>query len=342
MKRANSPLLEIASTYLGLPDLFNYWLTGEKAAEFTHATTTQLYNPRTNDWDREILQAIGIRPEIFPKVVLSGTRVGEYKGIPVIVPAAHDTGSAVVGTPLSSADAAYLSSGTWSLIGLELPEAVINDDCYEANVTNEGGAYGTYRFLKNVMGLWLTQQSRATWQTRGAEYSYDQLTALAEQAEPFRSFIDPDDPVFLPPGDIPERVREFCARTNQPVPETEGQVLRTIYESLAMKYRETLSRLSRLSGQQIPKLHIIGGGTRNTLLCQMTADAINRPVVAGPVEATALGNACVQMISLGWIDNIAEARTIIGQSFAMTAYEPQNVAQWDQAFERFQKVTRGN
>jgi rhamnulokinase len=339
MKRDNSPLLEIATTYLGLPDLFHYWLTGQKAAEFTHATTTQFYNTRTNDWDRDILQAIGIRPEIFPKVVPPGTRLGEHKGIPVILPACHDTGSAIAGTPLSSADAAYLSSGTWSLIGLELTDPVINDASYEANVTNEGGVYGTYRFLKNVMGLWLAQQCRATWRARGADYSYDQLTELAEQAEPFQSFVDPDDPVFLPPGDMPERIREYCAHTNQPVPETEGQVLRTIYESLAMKYREALDRLSSLSGRQIPKLHIIGGGTRNMLLCQMTADATSLPVVAGPVEATAIGNACVQMISLGWIDNIAAARTIVGQSFSMTEYAPQKVEQWDEAYSRFQKIT---
>src|SRR5690606_26570646 len=191
--RDNSPTLETAATFLMIPDLFNYWFTGEKVCEFTDATTTQAYNPRTCDWDWETLEAVGIPTHIFPKIVPPGTRLGEYNGIPVILPACHDTGSAVAGVPLASPDAAYLSSGTWSLIGLELREAVINDAAYEANMTNEGGVYGTFRYLKNVMDLWLAQQCRATWRAQGTEYSYDQLTALAAEAEPFRAFIDPDD-----------------------------------------------------------------------------------------------------------------------------------------------------
>lgn len=340
LARDHSPLLGAAATYLGLPDLFNYWLTGQKAAEFTHATTTQFYNPRANDWDRDLLRAVGIDSDIFPKIVPPGTRLGDYKGIPVILPASHDTGSAVVGVPLFSPNAAYLSSGTWSLIGVEITDPVINDASYEANVTNEGGVYGTFRLLKNVAGMWLAQQCRATWRGRSAEYSYDQLTGLAEQAEPFRSFVNPDDPSFLPPGDMPARIREFCARTDQPVPETEGQVMRTIYESLALKYRGVLEHLSALSGQPIPRLHIIGGGTRSALLCQMTADAINRPVVAGPIEATAIGNACVQMIALGWIDDLAAARGIISKSFPLTTYEPKQVAQWDEVYQRFKEISQ--
>lgn len=336
--RDNNPTLETAATFLMIPDLFNYWFTGEKVCEFTDATTTQAYNPRTCDWDWETLEAVGIPTHIFPKIVPPGTRLGEYNGIPVILPACHDTGSAVAGVPLASPDAAYLSSGTWSLIGLELREAVINDAAYEANMTNEGGVYGTFRYLKNVMGLWLAQQCRATWRAQGTEYSYDQLTALAAEAEPFRAFIDPDDASFLPPGDMPARIREFCKRTNQPVPETVGQVMRTVYESLALKYRQSLNHQAETSGQAVNKLHIIGGGTKNKLLCQMTADAINRPVIAGPVEATALGNAVVQMISLGWIGNIGEAREIISRSFPMAHYEPENVQAWDDAYERFEKI----
>jgi rhamnulokinase len=338
MVRDKSPLLDAAATFVMIPDLFNYWFTGEKVCEFTDATTTQAYNPRTQDWDRETLEAIGIPSHIFPQLVLPGTRLGEYNGIPVILPACHDTGSAVAGVPLTNKNAAYLSSGTWSLIGLEIAEAVIDDAAYEANVTNEGGVYGTFRFLKNVMGLWLAQQCRAMWRTEGTEYNYDQLTALAEAAEPFRAFVDPDDGSFLPPGDMPARIREFCARTNQPLPETVGQMMRTIYESLAMKYRQSLNRLSSISGQAVTKLHVIGGGTKNKLLCQMTADAINRPVIAGPIEATALGNAVVQMITLGWIGSITEAREIVSRSFPIAHYEPKNIDAWDEAYARFEKI----
>jgi rhamnulokinase len=338
--RDQSSLLDTAATFLMMPDLFNYWFTGVKACEFTDATTTQAYNPRTHGWDWETLEAVGIPAQIFPQIVPPGTRLGEYNGIPVILPACHDTGSAVAGVPLSSKDAAYVSSGTWSLIGLELPQAVINDAAYEANLTNEGGVYGTFRFLKNVAGLWLAQQCRATWRTTGTDYTYDQLTSLAEQAEPFRCFIDPDDGSFLPHGDMPARIREYCVRTRQPIPETEGQVMRTLYESLAMKYHQSLNQQSVISGHAVSKLHVIGGGTQNKLLCQMTADAINRPVIAGPVEATALGNAVVQMITLGWIGNIAEAREIISRSFPIAHYEPKNTGAWEDAYARFEKIVR--
>ena len=338
MVRDNSPALECAETYLSLPDLFHYWFTGEKVCEFTHATTTQFYNPHLQDWDRETLEALGVPAHLFGAIVPPGTRIGEYNGIPVILPACHDTASAVAGVPLSRPDAAYLSSGTWSLIGLETKQAVINDAAYGANVTNEGGVYGTFRFLKNVMGLWLAQQSRVTWQAQGKDYSYDDLTRMAEAAEPFRSFIDPDDVSFIQPGDMPSRIREFCARTGQPVPETDGQVMRAAYESLALKYRATLDKLASCSGLSISQLHIIGGGTRNRLLSQMTADAINRPVIAGPVEATALGNAVVQMITLGWIKDIIEAREIISQSFPLEYYQPHNPEAWAEAFTRYEKI----
>lgn len=336
--RDNSPLLEVATTYLSVPDLMNYWFTGEKAGEFTHATTTQFYNPVTGGWDSESLKAIGVPTDIFPQIVQPGTVLGSYNGIPVILPACHDTGSAVAGVPVTEPDAAYLSSGTWSLIGLELNAPVINDAAYAANVTSEGGVCGTFRFLKNVMGLWLAQQSRATWRAQGSEYAYDELTALAEQAEPFRCFIDPDSPDFLAPGDMPARIRAFCARTGQPVPETVGQVMRTIYESLALKYRHALNSLTSISGKRARRLHIIGGGTRNRMLSQMTANALNREVVAGPVEATALGNAAVQMIALGWIRDIGEARQIIRDSFPLEVYQPANVDAWAEAYERFEKI----
>jgi rhamnulokinase len=331
----NSPLLEVAQTFLTIPDLFNYWLSGSRTCEFSHATTQQTFNPHTNDWDRETLTAIGLPLEIFPPVVQPGTRLGEYNGIPVIAPACHDTGSAVVAVPTTTENYAYLSSGTWSLLGLEVTEPVINDVSYEANVTNEGGVYGTYRLLKNIMGLWLAQECRAAWAREGDEYEYDQLVLQAEQAEPFRSFVDPDDPAFLPPGDMPERIRDFCRKTSQPVPETVDQVMRTVYESLVMKYRYVLEQLIRVSGRQVDRLHIIGGGSRNALLSQMTANVIGREVVTGPVEATAMGNAVVQLITRGDLGSLAEARQLLSKSIGTATYEPQDVALWNEHYQRF-------
>lgn len=336
MAATNSAQLEAAATYLALPDLINYWLTGEKACEFTHATTTQFYNPRAGDWDRQLLAQVGLPTQIFGDVVQPGTRIGAYQGIPVFTSASHDTGSAVVAVPTTTTDYAYLSSGTWSLIGLEVNAPVINDASYAANVTNEGGVYGTFRLLKNVMGLWIAQQSRATWRAVGQEYSYDDLTRLARDAEPFRSLIDPDDPIFLPPGDMPARIVAFCQRTRQPVPETPGQFMRAVYESLALKYRLALESMTALSGKSYSRLHIIGGGTQNRLLCQMTADALGRTVIAGPVEATAMGNAIVQLIALGEIGDLAQARQIVSRSVETVTYEPRETSAWDDAYGRFQ------
>lgn len=338
LARANSPLLDVAATYLGLPDLFNYWMTGVKACEFTHATTTQFYNPRARDWDRQLLAAVGLPSNIYPEIVAPGTRLGDYKGIPVIVPATHDTGSAVVAVPTTTPNFAYISSGTWSLIGLEIDSPVINDDSYAANVTNEGGTEGKYRFLKNIMGLWLAQQCRATWRAQGSEYSYDQLATLAADAPPFVSLIDPDDPVFFPPGDMPARIRDYCARTGQPIPDSVGAVMRTVYESLALKYRDALDKMIALSGKTVDRMHIIGGGSQNRLLCQMTADAIGRVVAAGPVEATVLGNAIVQLIALGELVSVADGRAMLSRSADMVIYEPKHVAAWNDAYQRFKRL----
>jgi rhamnulokinase len=334
----NSPLLEAATTFVMMPDLFNYWLSGTISCEFTNATTTQFYNPRLGGWDTETLSALNVPTAMFPEIVQPGTRLGEYNGIPVIAPACHDTGSAVVAVPTTTADYAYCSSGTWSLFGLEVNQAVINDAAYEGNVTNEGGMNRTFRLLKNVAGMWLAQQCRATWRDQGTEYSYDQLTAEAKSAEAFRSLVDPDDPLFLPPGDMPARIRAFCRRTGQPEPHTVGQVMRTVYESLALKYRVTLDKLVAITGRRVERLHVIGGGSQNALLCQMTADALGRVVVAGPVEATALGNAIVQFISLGDIGSIAQAREILSQTVGTVHYEPQQTAAWDEAYSRFKTL----
>ncbi len=333
--RDGSPLLEQAATMLTIADLFNYWLTGSKTCEFTEATTMQLYNPRLGDWDREIMAAVGIPTDLLTPIVPPGTRIGEYKGIDVIVPACHDTGSAVVAVPASTDNYAYLSSGTWSLLGLELDEAIISDAAYEANVTNEGGYGGSFRLLKNIMGLWLADQCRATWRARGVDYSFAQLTAMVESAAPFKAFIEPDDPLFLPPGDMPARISEYCRRTGQPLPESDAEVMATVYVSLAYKYRYVLEQLIAVSGRSVEVLHIIGGGSRNALLNQMTANAIGRPVLAGPAEATATGNAIVQLIAIGELGSVAEARALLSQSDENRLYEPQDSVAWDEHYPRF-------
>jgi sugar (pentulose or hexulose) kinase len=247
----------------------------------------------------------------------------------------------VVAVPTTTQNYAYLSSGTWSLIGLELPEPVITDASYTNNVTNEGGVYGTYRFLKNVAGLWLSQQCEATWKSEGHTYSYQELAAKAQEAEPFRSLIDPDDELFIAPGNMPARIREYCRRTHQPEPETVGQFMRAIYESLALKYRLSLDCMTQLSGRTVDRLHIIGGGARNAVLNQMAADCINREVVAGPFEATALGNAIVQFITLGEIDTVAQARDILSRTIETKHYTPHTSGAWDEAYGRYQGLVGG-
>ncbi len=338
MVRDESPLLDAAATLLTIPDLFNYWLSGSKTCEFTEVTTLQCYNPALRDWDRDLLSRAGIPTGMLTPIVQPGTRIGAYNGIPVIVPACHDTGSAVVAVPTTTENYAYLSSGTWSLLGLEVTEPVINDASYAANLTNEGGAYGTFRLLKNIMGLWLAQQCRETWRNAGNTYTYEELVAQAEAAPPFQSFIDPDDPLFLAHGDMPTRIRDYCQRTGQPIPQDSGQVMRVVYESLAMKYRHVLESLIAVSGKTVDRLHIIGGGTKNALLCQMTANAIGRQVITGPVEATAMGNAIVQLIALGEIGSIVEAREILSRTIGTTTYEPQATATWEEHYQRYRAL----
>jgi len=340
MAARGSAALHMAHLLLPLPSLLNFWLTGVAAAEFTHVTTSGLYNPRLGDWEREVLERLELPPHIFPEIVAPGTRVGDYQGIPVIAPATHDTGSAVVAVPATSRDDfAYLSSGTWSLLGVEVSEPIITDAAFRANLTNEGGVYGTFRFLKNVAGLWLAQECRRAWKVEGRAYSYDELVEQARGAEPFRSLVDPDDALFTPRGDdMPARIRAFCARTGQPAPETVGQMMRAIYESLALKYRLALDHLAALTGRDLKRLHIVGGGSQNRLLNQMAADATGREVVAGPVEATALGNAIVQLITLGEIANVAQARSLLSRAESQTCYEPRPTPEWDEALARFQEM----
>lgn len=327
--------LDIAETLLTMPNLFTYWLTGERVAEFTHTTTTQCFNPTTGTWDCDTLDALGIATDMLPPVVQPGKRVGAYHEIPVFTVASHDTGSAVAAVPTETPDYAYISSGTWSLIGMELPYPVISEAALAANVTNEGGVAGTYRMLNLVMGLWLLQQCRVNWTVRNIDTDYDVLLEQADSAEPFRSLIDPDNPVFFPPGDMIGRIQAFCQQTGQIIPKTVGEIVRCVLESLALKYRYTLERHIQVTGRTVETIHIVGGGSQNPLLCQMTANATQRPVLAGPVEATALGNGLVQLIALGELDDLAQARAVIRASYPPKHYHPVAVQAWDDAYRHF-------
>lgn len=323
MVEANAPQLEIAQTFLTAPDLLNYWLTGAKVCEFSNATTTQLFNPTTGGWATKLMDKLGIPSQIFPEIVQPGTKLGDYEGIPVIAPACHDTGSAVAAVPTQSEDFAYISSGTWSLVGLEVDQPILTNDALTANLTNEGGVYGTYRLLKNVMGLWILQQCKATWEAQGDSYSYAELVALAEQAGPAKATFYPNDPIFLPPGDHPQYIRNFCREAGQPVPETVGEVVRCVLESLALAYKEVLDSVTAVAQKPVSTLHIVGGGTQNELLNQLTANATGLPVVTGPIEATVIGNALVQLIALGEVADINEARQIVANMGGTKRYNPQ-------------------
>ena len=344
-----SPLLEVAETFLMIPDLFNFWLTGKKVCEFTNATTTQFYDPRRKSWSKEICDTLGLPSEILPEIVQPGTQLGTLLPsvaaetglleIPVIAPACHDTGSAVAAVPSQGEDWAYISSGTWSLMGIEIPEPIITNQALALNFTNEGGVENTFRFLKNIMGLWLVQECRRTWAQAGDEMSYTQMTQLAESAKPFATLIDPDDEVFLSPGDMPSRIVDYSKRTGQTRPSDAGGILRCILESLALKYRWVLEKLEAVRGREIDVIHIVGGGAQNQTLCQFTADATETTVIAGPTEATAVGNIAVQAIASGLIGSISEARETVRRSFNVITYEPQNPVGWDEAYERFMKIT---
>ncbi|WP_219838228.1 rhamnulokinase family protein [Paenibacillus sp. R14(2021)] len=350
LKEAGSPLLEQAKHFLMIPDLLRYFLTGEMHNEFSNATTTQLYNPLQGGWDAELIRDIGLPPSLFGSIVQPGTQVGRLRAslteelgigsIPVYAVAEHDTGSAVAAVPALERDFAYLSCGTWSLMGTEVDQPVMTELAQSLNFTNEGGVYGTYRLLKNIMGLWILQESRRTWERAGLAYSFPELVALAEQAPAFQSFVDPDHPMFLRAGDMPSRIAQYCERTGQRAPVTLGGFVRCILESLALKYRYVLELTERLSGKSFSGLHMVGGGIQNVLLCQWTANAIGKPVWAGPVEGSALGNLAVQWIAQVELSDIWEARRVIRESFPVHVYESQDGSQWEEAYGRFLAVMK--
>jgi len=345
MRLSDDPILEKAEALLMMPDLFNFWLTGVKACEFSDATTTQFYDPRQRDWARSLLEKLGLPTHILQPVVQPGTvlgpllsEIGEEAGleeVPVIAPACHDTGSAVAAVPAKGEGFAYISSGTWSLMGVESPEPVISKDSLAFNFTNEGGVCGTFRLLKNIMGLWLVQECRRTWAQEGEELSYGEIAELAAKAPAFGPLVEPDSHDFLRPGDMPSRIRAFCARTGQKVPETKGEIIRSALESLALKYRWVLEKLEIMQGRSLQTIHIVGGGSQNQLLCQLAADATQRLVIAGPIEATAAGNILMQAIARGHIASLAEGREVVRRSFESATYEPGSAAGWDEAYAHF-------
>jgi len=336
-----------AAALLFMPDLFSYLLTGEKASEFTIASTSQLLDPRTRNWDGQLLSALGIPPRLLQNIVSPATLLGPVgpwisqetglRETAVIATASHDTAAAIAAIPASGEDWAYISSGTWSLMGVELGSPLINPAALSANFTNEGGIAGSTRFLKNIAGLWLLQQCRKEWAS-GSALGYDELTRLAREVSAFNAFIDPDCPDFLNPPNMAEAIRSYCRRTGQKAPQSLAEIVRCILESLALKYRWTLEELRRLTGKTINRIHIIGGGSRNEMLCQFTAEATNLPVLAGPSEATSIGNIMGQAMAMGQVGSVADVRTIIRDSFVVKPFGPCGSAEWDRAYARFREV----
>lgn len=346
LQRDHSPLLDVAQTMLFIPDLFHFLFTGVKVNEFTDASTSQMIDPSTRSWAYDLVKRFGLPTNILGSIVQPGTVLGPLRPalatetglnpLPVIAPATHDTGSAVAAVPAAGDKPwAYISSGTWSLMGVEIPGPLINDKAQEFNFTNEGGVNGTIRLLKNIMGLWLVQECRRTWERTGKTYTYEELAHLAEKATPFASIVNPDDTSFILPADMPKALADFCRKTGQPAPTETGAIIRCALESLALRYRWVLERLEELTGRRIETVHIVGGGCQNELLCQLSADACNRTVLAGPVEATAIGNVLIQAMGLGLLKSLGDVREVVRRSFEVKTYSPRNADAWEEPYARF-------
>ena len=341
-----SAQLEAAQTLLMMPDLFHYWLTGEAYGETTVASTTQLLDAKTRQWDKALLETLDLPSHILPPLIPPGTVLGTlHPGIakgarlspdtPVIVPATHDTASAVAAI---SGGGMFISSGTWSLVGAEIAEPILSPEALALDFTNESGVGGTVRLLKNLAGLWLLQGCRRQWASEGYDYSWEQLLALGEQAAAFRSLIDPGAETFLNPDNMPEAVCNACREHGEPQPEGIGALVRCCLESLALKYRSVLDDLETLTGTAMDTVRIVGGGSQNTMLCQYTANACRRPVVAGPAEATALGNLMMQALAGGFLPDLNTGRSVVAASSPQTHFEPQNGEAWEDAYGRFRKL----
>lgn len=349
MKESHSPLLDVAEDFLMIPDLFHWLMTGEKVNEITNATTTQFLDPTSGDWAVSLLQRFGLPTEMLGTLVPAGTTLGRLRSevalatrlgnCKVVLPGTHDTASAVMAVPTAKSKGwCFISSGTWSLIGVERAKPLINQQCAALNYTNEGGVGGTIRLLQNTLGLWPIQECRRLWKERGNDYTWDELVQQARQASPLACFINPDDPRLLAPSDMPETIRQLVRENGQKAPDSHGALIRSVLESLAMRYRTALGHIESLTGEKIDTLHIVGGGAKNKLLSQMAADATGRQVVAGPVEATAIGNLMMQAVGAGDVANITQAREVIRRSFAVEVFEPSDKASWDDAYSRFKSM----
>ena len=350
-KRDNPEIFDIAEKLLFIPDLLGYFLTGKAKTEYTIASTGAVLNAESRKYAFDLIDSLGVPQSIFTDIVEPGYNLGkllpdvkeEVGGVDadIVKVASHDTASAVLAVPAKSDDFVYISSGTWSLMGMELKSPLINEKTRELNYTNEGGVDGTIRFLKNIMGLWILQESRRQWKREGKEYSFSELAIFAKEAKPLQSIIDPDDQLFATQGNMPRRIAEYCQKTGQHVPQSVGETVRCILDSLALRYRYTVKDLSVLSGKKVKAINIVGGGTQDKLLCQITADACGVPVCAGPVEATAIGNIMTQLMSLGEVKDLKEAREIVSASFETISYNPSgDGAMWDEAFAKFCELSK--
>jgi len=336
MKLAGSPALECARRLLMMPDLFHYWLTGVARSELTIASTSQFYNPQKKRWATELFDRLGLPAEILPEIVQPGDVIApllDEPAVPVYASGSHDTASAVAAVPAQGRDWCYISSGTWSLIGVELDAPVINEKSLALNLTNEMGAGGRVRLLKNIAGLWLLQECRRHWTLDGVEFTYEELTRLAAGARPFSAILDPD--AFLEPGDMPDRIAAYCRSTSQQPPESPAEIARTILEGLALRYRQVIESLEGLLDRRIPIIHIVGGGSRNTVLNQFVADCTNRTVIAGPAEATAAGNVLIQALGSGVLESLEAARGLVRRSFPLEVFEPRRTVDWERPYEKF-------
>jgi rhamnulokinase len=340
--------LNCGGSLMFMPDLFNFLLTGVVKNEYTIATTSQLLNAGTKAYDKKIFSSLGLPIKLTAPIVMPGTVIGKLlpeiseetglRNVDVVAVGCHDTASAIAAVPAQKNNWAYLSSGTWSLIGIETQEPIINEQSLKNNFTNEGGVFGTIRFLKNVMGLWLLQQTRKSFQQKGSACEYDELITLALKSKEFVSILNPDDASFLNPPDMPDALQAFCRKTRQPVPQTQGEFARCILESLALKYKAVLENMTAVTGASIEQLHVVGGGSKNELLNQFTADACGIPVIAGPVEATAIGNVLVQAIAKKKIGSIKSGRKIIANSFPVKTFLPAKTEQWNEVFRKYQSL----
>jgi rhamnulokinase len=347
-QKSSPEILDAANTLLFMPDFFHWCLCGAKKAEFTVASTSQFVHPLRRNWSLPLLKELGLPAHFLREIVSPGTELGAVRksfaeranlaGVKVVTPPSHDTASAVAGVPTASTGKgnwAYISSGTWSLMGVEVKQAALSPRALELNMTNEGGLDGTYRLLKNIMGLWLVQQCKRSFDAAGRKHDYSQLAQMSARAKPLRSLVNLNDSRFLNPLDMPKTIQGFCRETKQPVPKTNDELIRCCYESLALTYRETLGSLEELAGNKIKVIHIVGGGSQNKLLNQFTADACQRPVVAGPVEATAIGNLLTQVRASGELGSLAEMREVVQTSSDVICYEPASATAWNEAAERF-------